>query len=552
MSVKLSPVFNGQVVDANGAPAVGYKLFTYAAGSSTKQTTYCDKDGLVPQTNPIILDSDGRPTNGPIWLTVGQTYKFVLTGPNDADPPTSPVDTIDGVTGVNDASISISQWQSSGVTPTYVSTNSFTLAGDQTSEFHKGRQLQFTTSGGTVYGKIINSVFTTLTTITVFIYSSGALDSGLSAVNLSILRADTPVLPNPIEMLRSTVAATATTTPIWDRGNGNIQDWTGTPTITDFPAAPQAGAQREVYPAAGTIITNAGNISVQGNANYTVVSGDKLVISAVTTTTFYVTIVRKDGLPIPVLATPPIRQTVLSGPVDTSGLPNFGGSTGGTTVTASGTLTPTAANGAANRTGSITNPAWTGLSTNGTMYLYLDIAADGSCTTGSTTLAPTYRWGGADVTTSGQFTFNIQEMVGKVGNGSAAVQTYRVFVGEVSVAAGVVTAIAWYALMGRHISEWFSVALSTAYVKNHNIGDTNVEARLYWGSSADDELRRATIYFGAEGDGGTSRGRGATVKVTRCYVRIATGNFATYSALATVEAESSTGGFYKVWVKRTW
>jgi len=293
MSVKLSPVFNGQVVDANGAPAVGYKLFTYAAGSSTKQTTYCDKDGLVPQTNPIVLDSDGRPTNGSIWLTVGQTYKFVLTGPNDTDPPTSPVDTIDGVTGVNDASISVSQWQSSGVTPTYVSATSFTLVGDQTSEFHKGRQLQFATSGGTVYGKITNSAYTTLTTITVFLFNSGALDAGLSAANLSILRDDHPALPNPIESLRSTVSATATTTPLWDHGNGNIQDWTGTPTITDFPAAPQAGAQREVYPAAGTIITNAGNISVQGAANYTIVAGDKLTINAVTTTTFYVELSQK-------------------------------------------------------------------------------------------------------------------------------------------------------------------------------------------------------------------------------------------------------------------
>jgi hypothetical protein len=298
MAVKLSPVFNGQEVDANGDPAIGYKLFTYTAGSSTKQTTYTDKDGLVPQTNPIILDSLGYPTNGPIWLTVGQTYKFVLAPSTDTDPPTSPIKTFDGVTGVNDASISVSQWQASGVTPTYVSATSFALVGDQTTDFHKGRQLQFTTSGGTVYGKITNSVFTTLTTITVFIYSSGALDSGLSAVNLSILRADTPALPNPIEMLRSTVAATATTTPIWDRGNGNIQDWTGTPTITDFPAAPQAGAQREIYPAAGTVITNAGNMSVQGNANYTVASGDKLIITAVTTTTFYVEVERKDGLPI--------------------------------------------------------------------------------------------------------------------------------------------------------------------------------------------------------------------------------------------------------------
>ena len=171
----------------------------------------------------------------------------------------------------------------------------------------------------------------------------------------------------------------------------------------------------------------------------------------------------------------PVRQTVLSGPVDSNGLPSFGGSTGGTTVTVAGTLIVTAANGFTsrgqrNRTRPIVNPSWTGLSTNGTMYLYLDIDADGVCTPGAGTLAPTYRWGGADVVTADQFTFNVQEMVGKVGNGAAAVQTYRVYVGRVTVAGGVVTAITWYALQGRYDSGLFAVTTSTAYSKNHNLG----------------------------------------------------------------------------------
>jgi hypothetical protein len=175
---------------------------------------------------------------------------------------------------------------------------------------------------------------------------------------------------------------------------------------------------------------------------------------------------------ISVSATPSVRQTVLSGTVDTSGLPSFGGAAGTTTVTTSTTLTATAANGTANRTGSIANPAWTGLSTNGMMYLYLDIDASGVCTTGSTTLLPTYRWGGADVTTNNQFTFNIQEMQGKVGNGAVATQTYRVFVGEVLVAAGVVSTITWYALMGRFESAYTATLpnLATTASANHNIG----------------------------------------------------------------------------------
>lgn len=176
----------------------------------------------------------------------------------------------------------------------------------------------------------------------------------------------------------------------------------------------------------------------------------------------------------------PVRQTVLVGPVDSSGFSAFGGSTGSTTVTASGTLIATAANGSSNRTGSITNPSWTGLSTNGTMYLYLDVNADGTCTTGSATLAPTYQWGGTYSTTSGQFTFNIQEMTGKVGNGSTAAQTYRVFVGEVTVSGGVTTVITWYALMGRYDSGFTATlpAAATKTSKNHNIGASEILSTL--------------------------------------------------------------------------
>jgi hypothetical protein len=177
--------------------------------------------------------------------------------------------------------------------------------------------------------------------------------------------------------------------------------------------------------------------------------------------------------PIPI----PVRQTVLSGPVDSSGFSAFGGSTGSATVTAAGTLVSAAANGfgssgQVDRIGSIVNPSWAGLSTNGTMYLYLDIASNGTCTTGSTTLAPTYQWGGAYSTTNNQFTFNIQEMVGKVGNGATSAQTYRVFVGEVTVAGGVVAAIVWYALMGRYTSATTNTlpAANTQTSFNHNIG----------------------------------------------------------------------------------
>lgn len=177
----------------------------------------------------------------------------------------------------------------------------------------------------------------------------------------------------------------------------------------------------------------------------------------------------------------PVRQTVISGPVDTNGFSAFGGSTGSTTVTAAGTIRLTASNGydasgAVDYVGILTNPSWTGLSTNGTMYLYAD-AVTGAV--GSGTLAPIYQWGGTPVTTSGQFTFNIQEMKGYLGNGSTAPQSNRVYLGEVTVAGSVVTVITWYALMGRHKVEQSTLTANTLFTFSHNIGTSDLKVRQY-------------------------------------------------------------------------
>lgn len=68
-----------QFLDNNGSPLSGGLLYTYAAGTSTPQTTYTSNTGLTAQANPIVLDSAGRiPSGGEIWLTQGQNYKFFL------------------------------------------------------------------------------------------------------------------------------------------------------------------------------------------------------------------------------------------------------------------------------------------------------------------------------------------------------------------------------------------------------------------------------------------------------------------------------------------
>ena len=80
MSVNLSPYggVGAQFFDNDGNILSGGLIYTYAAGTSTPQTTYTDGAGAIPHANPIVLDSAGRVPTGEIWLTDGLSYKFVL------------------------------------------------------------------------------------------------------------------------------------------------------------------------------------------------------------------------------------------------------------------------------------------------------------------------------------------------------------------------------------------------------------------------------------------------------------------------------------------
>jgi hypothetical protein len=95
MAVNLSPVGNGfQFFNNDGLPLNAGKIYTYQAGSTTPFATYTDVNGLIPNTNPIILGTDGRPPST-IWLEEGYFYKFVL---KDSDDVT--IQTYDNLYGI--------------------------------------------------------------------------------------------------------------------------------------------------------------------------------------------------------------------------------------------------------------------------------------------------------------------------------------------------------------------------------------------------------------------------------------------------------------------
>lgn len=93
---QLLGVLKQRFFDANGAPLVGGKLYSYEAGTSTPLATYTDQTGAVQNANPVILDANGE---ADVWLG-NSAYKFVLS---DADD--NILETTDRVSLIGDGSI---------------------------------------------------------------------------------------------------------------------------------------------------------------------------------------------------------------------------------------------------------------------------------------------------------------------------------------------------------------------------------------------------------------------------------------------------------------
>ena len=190
------------------------------------------------------------------------------------------------------------------------------------------------------------------------------------------------------------------------------------------------------------------------------------------------------GLVIGKINQAPVPNTVLSGPSDINGLPTPGGVIGATTITNTAISaaypwvvdSPNGlqATGTADSIGiSTANLVYTGLSVNGTMYLLNIVSAAGTITTGVTVNAVAVQEGGAvTIVTAGFYTYVKSDRQMYLGNGVSVDKVNVVFVGECTVAAGVVSAIIWYAYQGKYISPWIATlpGVATATSFNHNLG----------------------------------------------------------------------------------
>jgi hypothetical protein len=93
-----------QFFDNNGDPLAGGKICTYAAGTSTPQAVYTDSTGGTPHSNPVVLDSAGRPPSGSgdIW---GGPLPYKISIDYSTGDCSNPIRTIDNVSGTTAASL---------------------------------------------------------------------------------------------------------------------------------------------------------------------------------------------------------------------------------------------------------------------------------------------------------------------------------------------------------------------------------------------------------------------------------------------------------------
>jgi len=170
--------FPGGVYGVAGSALAGFKLNTYASGTSTPQATYTDSTLSVNNANPVIMDANGQAN---VWLG-NSSYKFVGT-----DASGTVVWTADNVTQASLGQAQ-SEWISFNAVPVFISTTSFSLTGiaDLTASPYFvaiGTRIRTVNTGGTIYSTVTAVSANTLTLRN----DSGVLDAGISAASYGII-----------------------------------------------------------------------------------------------------------------------------------------------------------------------------------------------------------------------------------------------------------------------------------------------------------------------------------------------------------------------------
>lgn len=118
----------------------------------------------------------------------------------------------------------------------------------------------------------------------IFAAASGATIDGLTVTTALTVLCNLVMSGKAVVFAGTDVAAHATTMNIWATNYAGITG--AATTITNFAAAPQAGAEVELYCNAAHTFTHSANMIIQGGATLTVEAGDRIRVRASSTTTF--------------------------------------------------------------------------------------------------------------------------------------------------------------------------------------------------------------------------------------------------------------------------
>lgn len=177
-----------QVINSNGNTETGGKLkFFEPGGSNTPKAVYPNKD-LTGGVLEVDLNARGMPDVGVLY---GSGDYFVRV----FDASNAEITNYELIEGEGSGGTASTEWELSALTPTFISTTSFSVIGDHRSTFQVNRRVKSSNTGGTMYGTITASVFSSVTTVTIANDGSDVLDSGLSDVSTGILSADNPSYP---------------------------------------------------------------------------------------------------------------------------------------------------------------------------------------------------------------------------------------------------------------------------------------------------------------------------------------------------------------------
>lgn len=194
----LCPILQQNQFTDNANFLAGGLIWSYVAGTTTPQAVYTDATANTAWPNPIVLDQRGE-TGGEIWLAAGAAYKFVIEeAPYYGQTNGPTIANFDNITGINDSSaLTVApNWITYSGTPTYISSTSFSVAGDQRPTFQTYRRIKSANSGGTMYGSVSSASFSAGVTTVVLINDTGdALDSGLNSVAYGFIETDPSSIP---------------------------------------------------------------------------------------------------------------------------------------------------------------------------------------------------------------------------------------------------------------------------------------------------------------------------------------------------------------------